>query len=502
MYAIYTRQSIDKPDSISTESQIEFCLYEVRGSAYREYTDKGYSGKNTDRPQFRQLIEDIKKGEIKKVVVYKLDRISRSILDFSNMMELFQKYNVEFISFTEKFDTSTPMGRAMLNICIVFAQLERETIQKRVTDAYLSRSQKGFYMGGRVPYGFTIKRTEIQGIKTSMYVIEPEEAKHIELMYQIYSEPQTSYGYILNVFEEHNIINLRTGKKWERTRVADHLKNPIYVQADEEVYQFYKSQGVEIVNDRADFIGANGCYYYRGQNAKGRKHVELAGNVLVLAPHEGLIPPDVWLKCRIKCLKNKQIQPGRRIVNTWLAGKIKCINCGYALSRKQNKNSTNAYYLCSRRMNSKACNGCGTIYANQFEDLIFQEMKKKLEEFQTLTAHHDMKKNPKEIALQSELLQVEQEIKKLLENVSSANGVLMKYINDKITELDTKKKNILNELTKATITDKTTGKDIDKITGYMDKWQEITIDDKRIVCDCLIEVIRASSDEVQITWKI
>ena len=80
------------------------------------------------------LVEDIKRGLIARVVVYKLDRISRSILDFANMMALFQEYNVEFISSTEKFDTSTPMGRAMLNICIVFAQLERETIQKRVQE--------------------------------------------------------------------------------------------------------------------------------------------------------------------------------------------------------------------------------------------------------------------------------------------------------------------------------------------------------------------------------
>ena len=86
---------------------------------------------------------------IAKVVVYKLDRISRSILDFANMMELFQQYNVEFVSSTEKFDTSTPMGRAMLNICIVFAQLERETIQKRVTDAYYSRSQRALRWAGK-----------------------------------------------------------------------------------------------------------------------------------------------------------------------------------------------------------------------------------------------------------------------------------------------------------------------------------------------------------------
>lgn len=94
------------------------------------------------------MLEDIRQGKISRVIVYKLDRISRSILDFANMMDIFQKYNVEFVSSTERFDTSTPIGRAMLNICIVFAQLERETIQKRVTDAYYSRCKRGFTWAG------------------------------------------------------------------------------------------------------------------------------------------------------------------------------------------------------------------------------------------------------------------------------------------------------------------------------------------------------------------
>ena len=132
--AIYARQSVDKKDSISIESQIEFCKYELKGGNCKEYKDKGYSGKNTERPEFQQLMRDIESGLVRKVVVYKLDRISRSILDFAKMMDFFQKYEVEFVSSTEKFDTSTPMGRAMLNICIVFAQLERETIQKRVVN--------------------------------------------------------------------------------------------------------------------------------------------------------------------------------------------------------------------------------------------------------------------------------------------------------------------------------------------------------------------------------
>ena len=88
--AIYGRQSVDRKDSISIESQIEFCKYELRGGNFRQHTDKGYSGKNTDRPKFQELMADIKRGLIKRVVVYKLDRISRSILDFATMMETFQ----------------------------------------------------------------------------------------------------------------------------------------------------------------------------------------------------------------------------------------------------------------------------------------------------------------------------------------------------------------------------------------------------------------------------
>ena len=192
--AMYARQSVDRKDSISIESQIEFCKYELRGGNYKDYKDKGFSGKNTDRPRFQELMADIKRGLIRRVVVYKLDRISRSILDFATMMELFQQYQVEFVSSTEKFDTSTPMGRAMLNICIVFAQLERETIQKRVSDAYYSRSQKGFRMGGKPPYGYRLEEIMMEGIHTKKLVEEPQEAAIVREIFEMYEKPYTSYG--------------------------------------------------------------------------------------------------------------------------------------------------------------------------------------------------------------------------------------------------------------------------------------------------------------------
>ena len=159
--AIYARQSIDKKDSISIETQIELCKSTAMQDNIEVYFDKGYTGSNTNRPEFQRLMRDIRMGRINKVYVYKLDRISRSLVDFMKMMEVFKQYGCEFASHSEAFDTSTPIGRAMLQMCMVFAELERENTIQRVKDAYKSRSKEGFYMGGRVPYGFRLEKSTI-----------------------------------------------------------------------------------------------------------------------------------------------------------------------------------------------------------------------------------------------------------------------------------------------------------------------------------------------------
>ena len=396
--ALYGWQSVDKKDSISIESQLEFCKFETRGDAYKVYSDKGYSGKNTDRPQLQQLFRDIEQGLIKRVIVYKLDRISRSIIDFTNMMELFQKYNVEFISSIEKFDTSTPMGRAMLNICIVFAQLERETIQKRVTDAYYSRCVRGFKMGGKAPYGFRTEPVVIDGIQTKKFTPAKEELDVVRLMYEMYEQPETSYGDIARHFTELG-ISLFKGTP-TRSVIGQLLRNPVYVQADLDVYEFFKSQGVIIENDIEEFTGLNACYLYKGRDVEESKLKTLKGHHWVLAPHEGVVPSDIWLRCRRKLMTNKSFQPGRKIKNTWLAGKIKCGNCDHALAYM----SSNGYdYLrCQLRVQNKGCIGCGKIRNAEMERFVFDAMLQRLREFKTLNGDSE-KANPKLTALKVEL---------------------------------------------------------------------------------------------------
>lgn len=273
--AIYTRQSVDRADSISVESQVEFCKKEVVEREFRVYTDKGYSGKNTDRPAFQRLMGDVEAGLIRRVIVYRLDRISRSVLDFANVVDIFQRHHVDFVSTMEKFDTGTPIGKAMLMIVMIFAQLERETIQQRIADAYASRSRRGFFMGGPAPFGFDLKETVIDGVHTKMFVPNPQEAAIVRQIFSLYADPQTSLGDVMRYLEQNN-LHSRNGKLFSRSRLRDLVICPAYGRFDHRMYEFFRAQGTIISNPPGDFIGINGAYLYTGRDA-GRKTVSLQG---------------------------------------------------------------------------------------------------------------------------------------------------------------------------------------------------------------------------------
>ena len=503
-FAIYSRKSVLTDRGESVENQVELCRRclaaqypDVGPEEIAVYEDEGFSGRDLQRPQFRRMLEDIRRERPEALVCYRLDRVSRSVGDFADLIRKLEGWGVGFLCIRERFDTSTPMGKAMMYIASVFAQLERETIQKRVADAYFSRSQKSFYMGGRVPYGYRLVPAVIDGVKTSMYEIVPEEAEVVRLMYELYSKPECSYGDLLRTFQEHGIT--KNGKPWVRTRMADILRSPIYVRADLSVYQFYQNQGAIIANDPSDFIGTNGCYYYKGKEGSGRKQMNLEGNHLVLAPHEGIVPADTWLKCRLKCLNAKQVRPYQKAKNTWLAGKVKCGICGYALVDKHYANSKARYLLCSHRMDTKACPGPGTIYTDDFENLIYDEMKKKMAMFQRLRRRNGPAADLELTARKLELARLEQEIDALLERLAQADDVMYRYISERVGELDGRKRELAKEISERSLRKEV---DCQEITGHLTRWEELSFEDKRQTVDQLIKVIYATSDKVQIEWRI
>ena len=512
--ALYARQSVEKKDSISVESQLEYCRYEARGEACLEYTDRGFSGGNINRPGFERMMRDIRAGKIKRVIVYKLDRISRSILDFANMMELFQQYHVEFVSSTEKFDTSAPIGRAMLNICIVFAQLERETIQKRVTDAYYARCRRGFYMGGRIPYGYRLTGTVIDRIRTSMYEEVPEESGQLKLIYSLYADTDNSLGDIVRYLNMHGIKHLR-GAEWNTARLSELLRNPVYVQADIEIYRFFKSQGAHIYNSAGDFTGGNACYLYKS-SANGTDIPEgisrtasrscLAGKEVVLAPHRGFIPSGVWLACRKRSINSRQAAGGCRPKNSWLSGKIKCGRCGCAMVIRRAKTKWGRYFVCSRAGKQGSCTGAGcTVYADVLEEYMLGAIGERLSEFPVLQENRLCGKTvqemePERLAAKIRITQLEEEIGGLLDRVSGADSILLRYMNERIRQLDEERKALQEEV--ASGDREAAGSKGGRITDHVRAWEAPEFPDRRAVAEVLIRIIRIADGRLEIIWNI
>lgn len=162
--AIYSRKSIFTGKGESIENQIQLCKEygdRLGIKKYLIYEDEGFSGGNTNRPKFQQLIKDAENKKFDVLICYRLDRISRNVADFSSTLELLEKNNISFISISEQFDTATPMGRAMVYIASVFAQLERETIAERVRDNMLQLAKTGRWFGGRNHSDILLKKLHI-----------------------------------------------------------------------------------------------------------------------------------------------------------------------------------------------------------------------------------------------------------------------------------------------------------------------------------------------------
>jgi len=166
--AIYTRVSTDmqaEKEFSSCEAQEEKIKYFVESQndfrVVKVYSDAGYTGANTNRPALQELLNDIDQKKIDAVLSYKIDRLTRSPKDFYQLIEKFDQYGVDFISITERFDTSTPAGRLLRNIMLTFAQFERELTSERTRDKMFERAKKGLCNGGNTPLGYERKNKKM-----------------------------------------------------------------------------------------------------------------------------------------------------------------------------------------------------------------------------------------------------------------------------------------------------------------------------------------------------
>ena len=490
MIAIYTRQSIDKQDSISIETQIELCKKEIKtNESFKIYQDKGFSGKNTERPQFKKLMEDIKNKEITQIIVYRLDRISRSITDFSNIMDILEENKVSFISANEKFDTSTPTGKAMLYIIMIFAQLERETIAERIKDNYYSRGKTGVWLGGPAPFGYTIIKKTKNSKKISI-LEETEDIKIVKKIYNLYANTDASLGYIAKI-----LLKKYGGSMWNNIKLSRILHNPCYVKADIDIYDFFKAKKSVITNDISDFVGKKGCALYGKRDRGSNKYRDYENMVLSISNHNGVIDSDTWLRCQIKLQNNVQIKNTGKGKHTYLTGLLKCGYCGYSMQVKTYKDKK--YLNCTGRYVTNNCiDKLETHYLFEIENYVFEEIKKFVHNFESLKISHKKIETDNEInSLKIKLHKIETEIENLINNLSFANDTLLKYANEKIVKLDNEKIEILNEINQKRI--KPTNINIPNL----DDWENLSNHIKKNFVNKIISHILIFNNEIEIYWK-
>ena len=209
--AIYTRKSSEEgleQDFNSLDAQREACAayilsQKAMGWVARKdyYDDGGFSGGSTERPALQKLLTDIEAGKVKVVVVYKVDRLTRSLADFAKMVELFDAHGVSFVSVTQQFNTTSSMGRLTLNVLLSFAQFEREVTGERIRDKIAASKRKGMWMGGSVPLGYRVENRALQ--------IAPEEAELVQRIFeQFIAEKSTT-----KIVKELNEQGIQTKRK-------------------------------------------------------------------------------------------------------------------------------------------------------------------------------------------------------------------------------------------------------------------------------------------------
>jgi len=521
MIAIYARQSIEKKDSVSIEAQIDRCVSFCDGQEYKIYKDAGYSGKNINRPQFTKLLEDIKKGLVKKVIAYRLDRISRSIADFSQLLLMFDEYNVDFISATENFDTNTPMGRAMINIVMTFAQLERETIVERVTDNYYFRANNGYWPGGYAPYGYKIKHIiGTDGKKHSILEIDKEPSKVVKRIFDMYINKNMSMRKIAQQLSIEKIPTTKNYEVWRIDSIAAILTRPLYTKATTKIYDFFNNLGTHITNDIEKFDGTMVANLYgkTKKNSKVKAIREYDEMYLSLINCPPIISNDDWLKAQSIKGKRKTMAPrSNTSTRSFLCGLVKCGKCGSNLVIQgcKNRNGIQYYYLicCKKReVGASVCDN-KMIDVEKLQDIVINDIKThfnssnittKIEKYLNNNKEKNNELLIKKEQLENDIIKIDIQIQNLINSIAEGNATISKYINQKIELLETEKQKFSMELNELNNTKSFNTNDslIEYVKNINEKLDTNDFEELKILCKNIINKIVVTDENIDIYYKI
>lgn len=443
---IYPRKSVFRDNSESVAVQVKMCKEysriifpseEIVFSVYDK--DEGFSGKNTNRPSYQELMADVRRNELDAVIVYKLDRISRNVREFSEMFGVLQEHNVAFISVKESFDTSTPIGRTVMFILAAFAQLERENTSERVSDGMQALGDAGYWTGGLVPMGTTSIRKVINGREHSFLLTDKETIWKVKLLGELMLN-----GYSITKIERYcrdHDIKSNKGCFLGSSQIHGILCNPVYCQNSEEAYYYFQSLGCKVPDNPSLFDGTKGLIAYgRTKTTKDgqRKNTSSSWSINT-GIHDYVFTFDQWKAIQGRLGANKQDRSNKYHVGI-LKGVLTC-KCGSKMAnRVYVKNGIQfAYYYCQRAFRQKTCQ-IRYYRIKDIDDLFLSKLKDIQLNPQFIRPQKDIAEdhlNP--AAIKSSIRSTENALHNLtIQLQENSSSPAAKYIISQIEELDRK----------------------------------------------------------------
>ena len=482
LVALYPRVSTQEQakEGYSIGEQIErlnkYC--EAMGwQVYKTYTDPGYSGGDTNRPGLQAMIEDVKAGKVDKVVVYKLDRLSRSQLDTLYLIEkVFLANNTDFVSMSENFDTSTPFGRAMIGILAVFAQLEREQIKERMGMGKEARAKEGKWGGGSsVPIGYDYNTT------TEELKINEYEAMQIKEAVELFLKG-TPLRTMATLFHNKGYTYRgRSGQisEWTPKRFKYVFASKLYLGYIRHRGEWYKGEHTPIIDE------------------------ETFDKLSKLLSDRA----DMYAKHKKKCRK----------YSSYLGGFIYCKQCGARYTKTswntRKKDIKSHYYTCYSRCKKvpKMIKDPNCMNKNwrlpDLDNLVFNEIKKLAMDPEYIHEIRDNKRKesdtPNKIEiLKQEIATIDNQISRFMD-LYGLGAFTIEQVSEKVEPLNDKKNNLLKELDNlnADLGSLSVVQAIEIIKSFDEVFSRGDLDEIRLIIEQLIYYIEIDEDDVYIHWK-
>ncbi|WP_415288273.1 recombinase family protein, partial [Clostridium perfringens] len=441
--AIYIRKSVKGDDnSISLEAQTEVIKnYFKEKCNFTIYKDDGFSGGNTNRPAFKQLMSDSAMNKFDAVACYKLDRIARNTLDFLTTFNTLKEYGVDLICVEDKYDPSTPAGRMMMTLLASLAEIERENIKQRVKDSMLKLAKEGRWTGGTAPFGYKIVTIDC--------------GKYLELV------DEANIKYIFNEFVSgKGILKLSKEFNCNKQNISRILRSITYLKSTEEANKYLE----KFLN--YEVIGVpNGCGYLpygNYKNVNGKKVKNNDSKLATVSKHKAVIDLDTFIKVQNR-LKTFEGNPAPRISSkTFLAQMVKCkcgSNMNVILGKKKKDGSRKIYFACPKKCGNTFCD------VSKIENDVLNTLKDVDLFNKIIKSSNPINKDYSKI--KEPLLKEIDEKKKILDGLvcklALANDSLTKILLDKIESLDLDINSIqekINEIEKEEISKKVNENDI------------------------------------------